>query len=276
VPVTTMRPFRFGVVATPSTPDAWLATAHRVEALGYSTLLMPDGMQLLAPFPALTLAAGATSALRVGTYVLAAPLRPPRTAAWEAHSVGVLTGGRFELGIGTGRPDFRPVVEQLGLPFGSPADRLAGVAHTVQHLRELDGDRHTPVLVAAGGPRALALAAEIADTVALAAPPLASRDEVAAMSGRVRQLAGARADELELAMNLFVVGDEVPPWTRQFLQIDPATLIAYDSLTMLRGSTRQMVDELRRRRDDLGVSYVSVNAAFFEQLAPVVERLTGE
>jgi hypothetical protein len=36
-----------------------------------------------------------------------------------------------------------------------------------------------------------------------------------------------------------------------------------------------MADELRRRRDTLGVSYVSVNSAFLEQLAPVVEQLTG-
>ena len=70
---------------------------------GYSTLLMPDGLQLLSPFPALATAA-ATAELRVGTFVLAAPLRPPRTAAWEAHSLTVLTGGRFELGIGTGLP----------------------------------------------------------------------------------------------------------------------------------------------------------------------------
>jgi hypothetical protein len=36
-----------------------------------------------------------------------------------------------------------------------------------------------------------------------------------------------------------------------------------------------MADELRRRRDAIGVSYVSVNAAFCEQLAPVVELLAG-
>jgi probable F420-dependent oxidoreductase len=274
---TATRPFRFGVVATPSEgPEQWVTAARRVEELGYSTLLMPDGMQLLAPFPSLAMAAGATTTLRVGTYVLASPLRPARTAAWEAHSLAVLTGRRFELGIGTGRLDFRPVVEQLGLPFGSAADRLRAVASTVQHLRELDGEHHTPVLVAAAGPKALALAAQIGDTVALAPGPLASRDEVANMAAQLRAAGGPRADELELAMNLFVVGDDVPPWTRQFLQIDAATLVAHDSLTMLRGSTDEMVDELQRRRHAFGVSYISVNAAFFKQLAPVVERLTGQ
>jgi len=36
-----------------------------------------------------------------------------------------------------------------------------------------------------------------------------------------------------------------------------------------------MADELQRRRDGLGTSYVAVNAAFIEQFAPVVELLAG-
>lgn len=71
------------------------------------------------------------------------------------------------------------------------------------------------------------------------------------------------------------MGTEVPPWVQGFIGSAAATLIAHDSLVMLRGSTAEMVDEMRRRRDTLGVSYVSVNSAFFEQLAPVVEQLAG-
>jgi hypothetical protein len=52
-----------------------------------------------------------------------------------------------------------------------------------------------------------------------------------------------------------------------------ATLIARDSLLILRGTPAQMADELRRRRDVLGISYFSVNAAFIEQFAPVAELL---
>jgi len=54
-----------------------------------------------------------------------------------------------------------------------------------------------------------------------------------------------------------------------------ATLAAHDSLVILRGSPQQMADELQRRRDSLGVSYFSVNAAFRERLAPVVNLLAG-
>jgi probable F420-dependent oxidoreductase len=270
------RTFRFGVVATPDGgPERWTALARRVEELGYSSLLMPDGLQLLAPFTSLAAAANATTTRRVGTFVLASPLRPPLAAAWEGHTLSVLTGGRFEFGVGTGRPQAREFAERLGLPFGTPAQRLRQVAEAVDHLRQLDGDTRTPVLIAAAGPKALDLAAEKADIVTLAAGPLAPREDVVAMADRLRAAAGPRADDIELAMNLFVVGDEVPPWVSRFTGVDAAELIAHDSLAMLHGTPAEMADELQRRRDAIGLSYVSVNGAFLEQLAPVVERLTG-
>jgi len=271
-----MRPFRFGVVAAPQEgPERWVATAKRIADLGYATLLMPDGVQLLSPFSSLAVAATAAPALLVGTFVLASPLRTPRQAAWEAHSLAALTGGRFEMGIGTGHDRVPQGAAELGMPYGTASERRDQVKQTVAHLRELDGEQHTPVLVAAGGPKALTLAAEIADIVTLAAGPFAGRDEVAAMAAALRENAGARADEIELAMNLFVVGDEVPPWVKGFIGADAEQLIAADSLTMLRGDVDAMVDELQRRRETIGTSYISVNAAFYEQLAPVVERLSG-
>ncbi len=91
----TGKPFRFALLATPQDHDQWLATARRAEELGYSGLLMPDGTQLLSPLPAVAVAAGATTTLRVGTWVLASPLRPPRLAAWDTHTLSVLTAGRF-------------------------------------------------------------------------------------------------------------------------------------------------------------------------------------
>ncbi|MGI5131663.1 LLM class flavin-dependent oxidoreductase [Pseudonocardia sp. CA-107938] len=272
------KPFRFGVVATPqgAGPDQWIATARRVEELGYESLLMPDGIQLLSPFPSLTLAAHVTERLRVGTFVLAGPLRTPYQAAWDAHTTTVLTGGRFDLGIGTGRPVVKEAAATVGLPYGSAAERLAQVERTVEILRELDGDVRTPVLMAAGGPKSRAVAARLADTVTLAADALAPRSELEAMAASVRAEAGDRADDIELAMNIFVVGEELPPWTEKFIGADVQSLIAADSMTMLRGTTDEIVDELQRRRETIGVSSISVNQAFFEQLAPVVERLAGK
>jgi alkanesulfonate monooxygenase SsuD/methylene tetrahydromethanopterin reductase-like flavin-dependent oxidoreductase (luciferase family) len=149
------------------------------------------------------------------------------------------------------------------------------VADTIGLLRELDGDRRTPVLVAAGGPKARALAATVADIVALAAGPFATREEVAATAIDLREQAGDRPTTSSWAMNLFVVGEQVPPAMAIILGADPADPADPGELAMLRGGVGEMVDELQRRRDVFGVSYISVNAAFLEQFAPVVERLDG-
>ena len=269
-------PFRFALQATAQDATSWLTTARHAEELGYSTLLMPDGMQLLSPLPALALAAGATATLHVGTFVLASPLRPPALAAWDAHTLSVLTDGRFELGIGTGRPEVvEQSVTQAGQPPTSGAERLARAEQTIDALRELDKDLHTPVLMAAAGPRARALAAAKADIITLAIGPLTSRDEVARLTAAVLEEAGDRAGEIEFALPIFVVGDEAPAWVQRFLQADFATLVERDSLLILRGTPRAMADELQRRRDALGVSYISVNAAFADLFSPVIDRLAG-
>ncbi len=36
-----------------------------------------------------------------------------------------------------------------------------------------------------------------------------------------------------------------------------------------------MADELQRRRDEFGTTYISVNSAYLEDLAPVVDMLNG-
>jgi alkanesulfonate monooxygenase SsuD/methylene tetrahydromethanopterin reductase-like flavin-dependent oxidoreductase (luciferase family) len=272
----TTAAFRFAAQAVPADGAQWLGMATRAEQLGYSSLLMPDGLQLLSPLPALALAAGATTTLHVGTFVLASPVRQPRLAAWDAHTLSVLTGGRFEFGIGTGRPEVaRETVELLGQPPTTGAQRLAMAEQTIDRLRELDGQQHTAVLMAVGGPKARAVAAAKADIITLAVGPLVSREEVAQLTAEVRALAGDRASDIEFAMPIFIVGDEPPAWITRFLQVDLATLIARDSLMILRGTPRQMADELQRRRDDLGITYSSVNAAFIENFAPVVEQLSG-
>jgi probable F420-dependent oxidoreductase len=274
--MTATKPFRFGVVATPqSGAPQWLATARRVAELGYSTLLAPDGLQLPAPLPALAIAAGAAD-VRVGTWVLAVPLRPTRTTAWEAHTLTALTEGRFELGLGTGRPVVAQWTREIGLPFGSAADRLAMLGAVIDQLRQLERDGpRTPVLVAAAGPRARALAAERADIVTLAVGALAGRDAVADMVSDLRARAGGRADGIEIATSIFVVGDDVPPSVRRYIGADFGELVAADSLALLRGSPRDMADELQRRRERYGMSYVTVGAEYAQRLAPVVELLAG-
>jgi alkanesulfonate monooxygenase SsuD/methylene tetrahydromethanopterin reductase-like flavin-dependent oxidoreductase (luciferase family) len=160
------RPFRFGVVAPVLTDlPTWRDRVRRIADSGYSTLLMPDVLQWQpAPAPTLAIAAALTD-LRVGTWVYASPLRPAWSTAWEAHPMSLLTEGRFEMGIGTGRPGIEDELRELGMPVSPPRERLAQVRETVATLRDLDGpDVHTPVVMAIRGPNAQALAVEVADT----------------------------------------------------------------------------------------------------------------
>ena len=266
------RPFRFGVVAPVLTDvPTWRDRVRRIADSGYSTLLMPDVPQWQpAPAPTLAFAAAQTD-LRVGTWVYASPLRPAWSTAWEGHSMSVLTEGRFEMGIGTGRPGIEDELRGLGMPLASPRERLVQVRETVALLRDLDGPNvHTPIVMAVRGPKAQALAVEVADTVTVAA--LAS-DTRAAVTGIARDLRAVR--DVELALHVPVVGDAVAPFMASARDTDPVTLREADSLAVLPDDPAAAAEEIQRRREEIGYSYFVVGADSAEVLAPMVAELAG-
>src|SRR5437763_6863857 len=220
------RPFRCGVVAPLRTAlPTWRDRVRRIADAGYSTLLMPDVPQWHpAPGPTLAFAA-ALANIRVGTWVYASPVRPPWITAWEAHSLSVLTEGRFEMGVGTGRPGIEDELREKGLPVVPPGERLNEVRETVRALRELDAPTlHTPVVMAVRGPKAQALAAEVADTVTFALLPGESRVDAARLA---RDFDTTR--DVELALHVSVIGDAVAPFMAP-PDTDPAALRTVGSL----------------------------------------------
>lgn len=163
--------------------------------------------------------------------------------ALELGLGGTLTVGAYRRslrqGIGTGRPGIEDELRELGLPVVTPGQRLSQVRDTVTSLRELDGpDLHTPVVMAVRGPKAQALAADLADTVTFFAMPGDSRAEI-----------------MRLA--------------------DPAALRAVDSLLVLPSDPTAATEEILRRREEGGFSYIVVGANAADALAPVVAELTG-
>jgi alkanesulfonate monooxygenase SsuD/methylene tetrahydromethanopterin reductase-like flavin-dependent oxidoreductase (luciferase family) len=266
------RPMRFGVVAPIRTElPAWRDQVRRIADSGYSTLLMPDVQQWQpAPGPTLAVAATLAAGLRVGTWVYAAALRTPTSMAWEAHSLSVLTEGRFEMGIGTGRPGIEGELRQLGLAVVSPGERLSQVRDAVTSLRDLDGpDIHTPVVMAVRGPKARALAVDLADTVTFAAMPGDSRAKIVRMAADFRAIR-----DVELALHVPVVGDAVSPFMTP-PDTDPVALRAMDSLLVLPSDPAAAIEEVLRRREESGFSYFVIGANAADALAPVVAELTG-
>src|ERR1700736_757948 len=130
------RPFRFGVITHNTNPslDALVARARLAERLGYSTFLIPDhlGDQFDTSL-ALALVAQATSTLRIGSFVFANDFRHPALLAKTAATLDVLSGGRFELGLGAGW--MRSEYERVGLAFDSPGVRIERMAEALQIIK---------------------------------------------------------------------------------------------------------------------------------------------
>lgn len=197
------RRFRFGVAAggEPASGRAWAELARKAEGLGYSTLLVADHMSRQAsPLVAAMAALSATTRLRVGTQVLANPLRNPAVLAKEIASVDLLGDGRFEPGLGVGWPITSPVGRsdsgQTGIDMGQAGERLGRLEETVQIITrflssdepfDFDGTHfslrgvipsprpvqrpHPPLMLAGAGPRLLRVAARHADIVNIAPRP---------------------------------------------------------------------------------------------------------
>ncbi len=131
------RRFRFGVlVGRAESAAEWRDLARKVEHLGYSTLLIADHFsRQLAPLPAVIAAAAATTTLRVGTFVLDNDFRHPALTAKEAATVDVLTGGRFELGIGAGwnASDYT----KTGMTFEPAGTRVGKLEEAVEIIKRL-------------------------------------------------------------------------------------------------------------------------------------------
>src|SRR6478735_10997560 len=128
----TRRPFRFGAVEALRGPaTVWTEAARRLEGDGFATLLTPDTLWTPSPFVALAAVAAGTTTLRLGTWVIASPLRRPAEVVREAKTLQELSSGRFELGIGAGRPGGERDAETLGVEWGSPGRRVGRVAETL-------------------------------------------------------------------------------------------------------------------------------------------------
>jgi probable F420-dependent oxidoreductase len=83
----------------------------------------------LDPFVALTAAAVATERLRIGTGVCLVIERDPITTAKEAASVDLISGGRFEFGVGAGwnREEMADHGTDFGRRFGVMRERVQAI-----------------------------------------------------------------------------------------------------------------------------------------------------
>lgn len=118
--------------------------ARRAEALGFDSAWISDHFFLdlakyggpaessgtVEPFTALAALATATERVRLGTLVACAPFRHPAHVAKMASAIDLISGGRFDLGIGAGW--YEPEFGAFGYEFSSTGDRFALLEESVQ------------------------------------------------------------------------------------------------------------------------------------------------
>lgn len=83
--------------------------------------------------------AARTSRIRLGTSILIAPIRHPLHLAEETATVDVLSGGRLDLGVGTGAG---PELESFGIAREESRERLREVLDMLQGLWTTPGYSH--------------------------------------------------------------------------------------------------------------------------------------
>jgi alkanesulfonate monooxygenase SsuD/methylene tetrahydromethanopterin reductase-like flavin-dependent oxidoreductase (luciferase family) len=169
-------------------PEAVLETARLADGLGYDLLGVQDHPYQPRHLDTLSLLAtilAQTETVRVFADVGNLPLRPPAVLAKAAATLDLLSGGRFELGIGAG--GFLDAAHAMGAPALSPGDSLAALEEGVAVMRSMwTGERRglrfdgryyqlggvhpgpTPahaiqVWIGSNKPRALALTGRVAD-----------------------------------------------------------------------------------------------------------------
>ena len=259
------RDLTFGYFLIPNAADPLLDTAREIESRGLDWIGVQDHpyqRRFVDTWSLLGAIAAVTT--RVGFFpdVANLPLRPPAVMAKAAASLDVLSGGRFELALGSG--SFWDAIEAYGGPRREPRDALAALEEAIQVIRLVwSGERNLrfngvhyrlagahsgpvplhPIGIWLGvyGPRALRLAGRVAD------------GWVPSLTGNISRLGegSARLDDAAAAAG------RDPAEIRRVVNVN-GQITDGASQGLLRGPIDQWVDELTDLAVGLRLRHVPV------------------
>ena len=252
------QPLKFGYFLIPNAESPLLTIAQEVERLGLDYIGVQDHpyqRRFVDTWTLLSMIAATTSRISVFPDVANLPLRPPAMLAKAAASIDLLSGGRFELGLGAGA--FWDAIEAYGGPRRTPGVALAALREGIEVIRKVWSGEHNlrfkgkyyrlhgahsgpvpahPIGIWLGvtGPQALKLTGEVADGWV---PSLrGDLERISDMSKRLNEAAAA-------------VGRD-PRSIRRILNVH-GRITDGTSNGMLQGPVNQWTDELT----DLAVTY---------------------
>ena len=236
--------------------------------------------------------------------------------AKEAATMDYLSGGRFEFGLGAGW--IKNEYEAIDLSFDEFPERFSRFAETIHAYKafmsgeplNVDGQTikwsgfhgtptpaqtpYPPIMIGGGSKKILTFAGQEADVVSLNFNNRAGMlgpdgmnsglaDATAKKIDWIKAGAGDRFEQIELeigAYNTIITDHQAPTATAIAEALGMSAEDILDHPHCLIGSVDFICEELIRRREAYGISYIAVlddgenNMA--ETFAPVVERLTGK
>jgi probable F420-dependent oxidoreductase len=287
--------FRFGAYLSGVTERAALmARCRLVEELGYDVISPSDHLGGLSPVAAMMVAAEATSRVRIAPLVINAGFYNPVLLARDLVSVDICTGGRVEVGLGTGftADEFA----RIGVPYARAGDRIDHLIRTVETLRSYCSDPAEPtpvqlpcppVLIAGSGPRMLRTAVEHADIVgfsggysdAAGAIHMLDADQLVERMAVCDEFARERDKNPERNIHVYfcAVTDDRDGALERIAREDGGSDLAPQQLaelpTVLVGSAAEIVDQLHAHRERFGFTYYSIPDPDVEQFADVIQLL---
>jgi alkanesulfonate monooxygenase SsuD/methylene tetrahydromethanopterin reductase-like flavin-dependent oxidoreductase (luciferase family) len=239
-------PVRFGWFLVPEAadPQGLVEQARLAERLGFDLIGIQDHPYQRRYLDTFTLlAALATATERIGLFpdVASLPLRHPAMLAKAAASIDLLSGGRFELGLGAGA--FWDAIAAMGGPRRTPGEAVEATEEAIALLRLLWSDERSvrftgqhyrvvgvkpgpapahPIGISVGayGPRMLALIGRMADgwvPSSTYVPP----ERLGAAQARIDDAAAAAGRDPAAIRRLYNVSGRIGPAGGGFLDGPP-------------------------------------------------------
>jgi len=268
--------------------EQWVALGRAADAAEldglfrsdhYRSINRGDPAGALDAWVTLGALATCTQRIRLGTLVSPVTFRHPAVLAKAVVSVDHISGGRVELGIGTGW--FEPEHTAYGLPFMTAAERFDELERQLAELERLWGSEevwpkplqrpHPPIIVGgAAKPRSVAAAVRYADEYNTVAPSL----EQARERGRALRDAAREAGREPLRFSMFIAAvigrDEAEAEERRCAWLDATSAPVTPQLV---GTVEQVAQALREY-ESAGVERAMVQHLVHEDLEMVA--LLGE
>ena len=226
----------FGIFPTPDAPaaDLVLQMSEAADVSGLDLVTVQDhpyNARHLDTWTLLSVVAARTTTVRVAPNVANLPLRPPVVLARSAASLDLLSGGRVELGLGTGA--FWDAIAAAGGPRRTPGEATTALEEAIEVIRgvwsgrgsvSVDGEHYRVkglhagpapahpigIWIGAYKPRMLRLTGRLADGW-LPSMGYAGPSELAAMNAAIDEAARGAGRDPAAVRRLYNVDPGVGP-----------------------------------------------------------------